>query len=431
MNRYCTILCLLVFSTLAVAQTGTVPPNCQDLNAHVDTAGNISIALSEFITNAATPGVSSVEVSITRSFGAAIYGPTVLGTLSSINLYVCPYLRETLKINVRNQGGACWSYLTMKQGNGPVLTGRSKDVFCFDPLAQGGHIDGKPPTAVIPCEGDVPATFVADWVTPYDCGAPFDPANDTAKVIYREYEAFDKKGNRGFTFDTIVVRRLPQIVPGDNAWCRERDSLYCGVVGKVGPYMIVDGPLWGDPGTQQQDCKPLFFVETEVGEDGKLHFYPAEFDEKCGVNVHVDYWAFDGDCPMSYKVNVEVKQSCIGPAISPAICNTTNFLNWASPVKWSFSRETQQQGIWFGDAGDPFRTDVWQQPSQVIDLSILKAENAADQMFIGTYNPHLDILGLTEACITIPQDGTLDFNFATFNHDPTDQIGYASKRSGN
>ncbi len=414
-------VCLSGLYSAIAAQDG---PNCRNLNAHIHPDGVARITMSELVTNSSVSFPATVTV--TNSFGGVVSGPELLAAGSVLDIEACAYRHQALKVTISNDGGTCWSSLTFKQGNLPVLVGRSKTVYCNDPLVSGGHILHTAPVAAIPCGEDLSATFVSDWVELYECGPFGTPANDTAKIIFREYEAFDKEGNRGFTYDTIVVLRLPQIVGGDNAWCRETDTLYCGHGSKVGPYMVVDGPLWGDPSTRQTECNPIFFVETEVDASGDLEFKPAAFDPKCGIVVHVDAWKFGSDgCAKTYKVDVEVKQSCAGAPVTPPICSTTDFLNWAHPAKWSYSRVTTQQGIWFGTVTAPFRTDVWNTTTQQLDYPALKAENAADQLFIGTYNPHQDIAGLTEACITIPQDGTLQFDYNTFLQTGADVVGYS------
>ncbi len=316
MNKYCTLLCLLFFSVGAVAQTGTVQPNCQDLNANVNAAGNATITLAEFVTNATT-GAATAEVTITRSFGATVYGPTVVAANTPIVINACPYLHETLKINVRNLGGNCWSYLSFKQGNGPVLQGRSKDVYCFDPLVAGGYIDGVPPTATIPCQSSEPATFVADWFETRECGAVGDPVNDTLKIIYREYEAFDKKGNRSVTYDTITVFRLPGLDPAVNLYCAEKDTTYCGE-GNPGPYIIYPERCNPDSFGLDQDndgvaCDTLYLL---LWDDSLGHYVLNPFldDTKCGVLSHLDYWDFGGTgCDEQSKYVLEVKQECVPP----------------------------------------------------------------------------------------------------------------------
>ena len=167
--------------------------------------------------------------------------------------------------------------------------------------------------ATVPCLGPVKANFVADWVDPYDCVL----GSDTAKIIYREFEAFGKDGKRGSAFDTIYVWRLPQLTP-NNIYCAERDTVYCGVGDSPGPFMVVDSiNPWTGMATGFCDTLPFLNI-TSV--DGVLECTPASFDPKCGIAVHVDKWKFEDHCSPQYKVTVEVKQTCWG---APDICAVT------------------------------------------------------------------------------------------------------------
>ncbi len=331
MSKYCTLIFALFFALYAEAQTGTAEPNCQDLNVYLDANGDARFRVREFLTNAAS-GASSAEITITTTYGAVVYGPTVRSTNQTIVLPACAYKDLQLKINVRNQAGSCWSYLTFKQSNGPVLQGRSKEIYCFDPLIKGGHIDDEPPMAVIPCVDAVSATFVADWVTPYECLGPFDPANDTSKIIYREYEAFDKKGNRGFVFDTLIVFNLPAIsvLTTENAYCAEKDTTYCGE-GFAGPFMIYPercepDSVGVDADMDGSGCDTLYFL---VYDDSMEMWVPNPVfeDYKCGISVHADKWVFDDDCQPQYKYILDIKQECVPPiqticTVDPALAAT-------------------------------------------------------------------------------------------------------------
>ncbi len=321
MTKFYTVLFALVMGFSANAQSPNVSPNCRDLNANVDSLGNATIAFSDFVANYTAV---SADVTITRSFGGIVHGPTPLSGNASIVLPVCSYLGESLKINVSSQAGSCWSNLTFKQGNGPTIVGRAKDVYCFDPLIEPGqHIDDEPPLATIPCEASEAATFVADWVTPYACGGPFDPLNDTLKVILREYEAFDKAGNRGFAFDTITVFRLPAIEPTVNIYCAEKDTTYCGQ-GNAGPFMVY--PERCDPATFGSDqdgdgslCDTIYFL---VYDDslGRYHLNPFLDDTKCGLLSHLEYWNFgSGGCEEQSKYTLELKQECVPPRVGTCL----------------------------------------------------------------------------------------------------------------
>src|SRR5690606_25148150 len=117
--------------------------------------------------------------------------------------------------------------------------------------------------------------------------------SDTAKIILREFEAFDKQGNRGSGFDTIIVYRLPAIEAEEglvqNVYCAEKDSIYCGYVAPddcVGPFMIVPernpltGDIDGDFDGDGEICDTICLVNVRNGPDG-LIFEPVQLDPKC------------------------------------------------------------------------------------------------------------------------------------------------------
>ncbi|MDH3651122.1 MAG: hypothetical protein OEQ53_15650, partial [Saprospiraceae bacterium] len=312
------------------AQTG---PNCGALNASLNIDGEANFTVYEFVTNTACMGASNpatepLTLTITNSFGGLVpFYVNGAGTYTIfdvacddvITLNACNLLTQELKLNVSNGGGACWAPLTFKQSNGPILECAPYWLWCLDPQVgdyglfidwaygdQDGeyepHEDYK--EAYIPCFGTVRADFVADWVDPHDCVL----GDDTAKVIYREFEAFDKEGRRGSCFDTIYVWRLPQIT-FENIYCAERDTVYCGA-GSDGPFMLVP-EVDKYTGMQGPGCDTLYFLDIDT-EDGMLVFEPQSFDSKCGIQVHVDAWKFEDHCNPQYKVDIEVKQTCYG-----------------------------------------------------------------------------------------------------------------------
>jgi hypothetical protein len=209
-----------------------------------------------------------------------------------------------LKVTISNALGSCWSTLTLKESSGPLFeTGRKFDLWCYDEnvtdiskyLKAYGY-----PQAVVPCLGPVETKFVADWITAYDCVPGI---QDTAKIIYREFEAFDKLGRRSSVVDTIIVYRLPKF-HSESFFCPGNLIVNCGDTSDfLSPAAIFNnGTLSGF----------LEFIRM-TNLDGDLQFYPVELDPKCGLQVHVDYWKFgNSGCQQEYKVAVELKQSCPG-----------------------------------------------------------------------------------------------------------------------
>ena len=289
--------------------------NCVSLNLSVGPTNMVAFRLDELV-----PGANCSEnhiVQIENAFGGPVYYAENLLRNSVISFGACTYLGQELKATVTNEAGeSCWGYLTLKQSDGPLFVpGRVADVWCTDSLVAYGHIDNQIPLAYIPCVGTLQSSFVADWVVPYDC----EPDQDTAKIIYREYEAFDKQGRRGTVSDTIVVFRLPQLT-NESLFCLENSTIYCS-----------DTTNWNGPIAffAKGGILPslsLDLIDLGFDENGDLKFSPVELDPKCGLQVHVDSWKFEGNsCEQQYKVAIELKQSCPGGmnniAVSPPATN--------------------------------------------------------------------------------------------------------------
>ena len=407
--QYVQILLLALIG--AVSAYGQVGPNCTHINASVGLDDTARVTVAELITNIATieTNLQTVDILIEGSYGQRIFYQQGLVGMDEIALYACPLLGQQLKVNasITGGGGSCWSYLTFKQGNAPIVMGRSKTVYCFDPLVHGGDIHGIPPMALVPCRGTEDATFVADWIDARACivDSLGTPGNDTAKIIFREYEAFNKDGQRGVGFDTIYVLRLPQITV-DNAFCPERDTVYCGVGGKLGPYMVVGREFEYGAMDLIDRYQAVSFIETNFNETtGLLEFAPAEFDPKCGISVHVDAWLVgDAECSSQYRVEVEIKQSCWGtPGLYTGIglSDITNFADTYHPKHWVYARNT---------GGDITINGSNQSPLSAFDGTSddlnpdVKLINSA-----GATSVDIDDASM---CIQVPQDGDLMFNVA-------------------
>ena len=282
----------------------SAPLNCRDINVSIDPFGDARFALSDLIMGASCSELLNVMIS--TSGGQIIHQDFDLSRSDMILLSdVCPYSGQELIIMLTyaSSGLSCQSRLSFGPANGPAfMPGRVANVWCTDSLVSGGDIDDMAPEAYIPCFGPVESHFVADWVVPYDC----EEDQDTAKVIYREYEAFDKEGKRASVFDTIVVFRLPQI-HNESIFCSESTTLYCGdTSGWQGPtaFFAKGGIL---------PVLSLDLIDVGYDENGDLDFSAIELDPKCGLQVHVDYLKFTEDpCEQQYKVTIELKQSCSG-----------------------------------------------------------------------------------------------------------------------
>ncbi len=292
---------VLNLSATPVEVPGCVP-NCRDLNVSLNIEGQIQFTLRDLLVNeqACNRGVISV---LTRN-QHHLLGPINVDIDDLVSTDACEYLGQVLKVKVQTDKGVCTSELTIKSQNVPVISGESHDTWCFDsivssPNAYVKYIGGK--QAKVACQLEpIPAHFVSDWVDfPMEdtCG------NDTLKIIYREFEAFDKSGVRGVVVDTIVVFRPPKI-HNESVFCLERSEIYCSDPQSFqSPILVLGNSSLGSF---------EFQLVKAINVAGELQFVAAEFGDKCGLQVNVDHWRLTDDCEQLHKVVVDLKQSCYG-----------------------------------------------------------------------------------------------------------------------
>lgn len=317
---------MLVLMHFGVFSQGV--PNCRDINASVDEFGMITVAPMDFITNIST-GIDTVTVSISGELGETIYGPVRVATTDPISIPACIYIGKSLKVNIANTSGACWSNLSVKKVYGPYIQGRVFDVYCFDTLVRH-PVTG--PMVIDACGGVTSARYVTDWLIPYTCVPGI---QDTVKVILREWEAIGKDGIRGVGFDTIVVFYLPEITD-QNIYCADKDTVYCNdLSGFTGPFISIPGvPL--NPAT----CLDLPLLKaTDYDKDGILEFTTNELNDLCDFDLHLDWELFEVDCSKQYKITIDIKQSCYGAAQTSCIVpfpagTPPNFAENIGPGYW-------------------------------------------------------------------------------------------------
>ncbi len=311
LHRRSRYLLMMAASLLAGWSSAQVGPNCTHINASVGSDDTARVLVRELVTNADAIRAQgdSLTIEIKGSYGQRILYMEDVGADYEITMYACPYIGRQLTVNVSITGGgngACWSYLTFKQYNAPEIVGASYNVYCLDPAVTLTPDDEDYPLpiplAMIPCQNqDEEAEFVADWLAYVNnsCEAIGTEAEDTVKVILREFEAFSKDGHRGVGYDTIVVFRLPEITRA-NTYCAPRDTIYCED-DKVGPFMVVNDLRPTGAETAANDfCDTICFISDYI-------------DPKCGISVHVEVADFaDHGCMEQTRYTVEIKQSCYG-----------------------------------------------------------------------------------------------------------------------
>lgn len=200
--------------------------NCRNISTSPDQNGLIDFRLDEIV-----PGANCIvehELTLESESGQIIAHLQNLIASSEISFSACDLTGSEVKAIVRNRDGqTCWSRIRIDEATQVQLEScRKMSLWCFSKAV--GDISayeetyGKP-LALRPCLGVQPSIFVADWInTDFEC------TNDTLKVIFREYEAFDKNGHRANTFDTLIIFRSPRI-DISNTFCSDSDTLQCGV----------------------------------------------------------------------------------------------------------------------------------------------------------------------------------------------------------
>jgi hypothetical protein len=264
------VLASLLLFFGAVSASAQAGPNCTNINAALDENGNVNVDVQEFVTNC-TDALAAGNFSYTvyNQFNGIVAHQNIANCDDPISFSACGALGRTYKVKFTNPLGSCWSDLTFKQSNGPLLMGNTYHLYCLEEEVgdiglyldrfYGDNDDVYEPSvdhknAYIPCFDPTAADFVADWVDPFPC----DIGVDTAKIIYREFEAYDKNGNRGYVFDTIYVYRLPELTDM-NVYCAERDTAYCGESASGGPYMVAP-ELDSMTGLPTGECDTLYFL---------------------------------------------------------------------------------------------------------------------------------------------------------------------------
>ncbi len=287
-----------------------LPPYCPSINCYLE----LSTSLGPNCLLTITPEMFIIgEVPSWQLRYMTIELRTLDGLLISGNTLDARYLGHTIQVivTVAVPGcdmGTCMTMLTLKGNKQPRIVGSDTyTVYCTDPLLEldpGSATYAYKPTAEI-CSGSVgPVEYVGDWIDAYECD------NDTAKVIIREWQVFASDGTRATAIDTIIVLRYPEI-DLRHIYCGLKDTVYCSdTLSQVGPFITVDSMNSGI-------CDTTYLVEVhDVDQDGMLEFVPKQFASKCGLKVHVDYEKFGAGCDVQYKVVVDIKQDCFGPAQS-------------------------------------------------------------------------------------------------------------------
>ncbi len=122
--------------------------------------------------------------------------------------------------------GTCEATIVLDKPNACLIKNTlDTTVYCIDPFLALDPMDPaypKPELVNVCNSAELKLELSPDWIMPVSC----DEANDTAEVIFREWTATTKDGERCVGVDTIVVMRLPKLTPEAFIGTAE-DTVYC------------------------------------------------------------------------------------------------------------------------------------------------------------------------------------------------------------
>src|SRR5690606_3470737 len=220
------ILPLLVLFLWTIPQeVDAQQPNCAQFSPAINQNGYAVVGPDDFVSNPNAVDYP-LTVHILNQWGGLAFPEFILYADDTYMLNVCNYLGKTLQFSVSTTSleGAKYTCnlgqmilngtpgVVLTSGLGTTVTGPNVgygkiNVYCGTNVPTTGPYI---PTAVSPCGGRATAPVLQpDWVMPYPCNIE----SDTAKVVYRTWESYDKEGRLATWTDTIVYFRLPLLTP--------------------------------------------------------------------------------------------------------------------------------------------------------------------------------------------------------------------------
>ncbi len=212
--------------------TNLSQPNCSAFSPSISENGQAVFGAPDLLSNYASTAYP-ITVTFLNRWGGVIGEYELVDFCDTDTMIVCANLGTEIEFSVANSLGSCAKGFMRLNGTpgvvltsamapdttNPAVTHGRINVYCGDIPAPADYV----PTAVSPCGGRATAPQVQpDWIMPFPC----DVENDTAEVIFRTWESYDKEGRLTTLTDTIVVFRLPRLTPGAFVGTFE-DSFYC------------------------------------------------------------------------------------------------------------------------------------------------------------------------------------------------------------
>ncbi len=290
-------------------------PNCGVLSPAILPGGHILVSGQDFVSNQAG---YPLTVSIYNQWGGLVPGwpHTFEYPSTTYSWAACNYQEQNLEFSVTNNLGTCHQGQIRLNGSpGVFLTSAMQPdaelpaidtgllyVYCGNVPAPEEYIPG----VVVPCSGGIGVRsgysvprVQPDWIMPIPCNEE----SDTAEIIFRTWESYDKDGRLYTLTDTIVVFRLPKLTPG--AFVGEAEEVYeCDLIVEtrtVEPFKRFDS--WKQPVGLHEYERP------HTGLQGVTYEIPATIilvslanAFKQGPTVYLEYL----ECEILRKANGDV-----------------------------------------------------------------------------------------------------------------------------
>ncbi len=223
--------------------------NCKEIVPGITFDGLIEVKVSDIAAGANSK--PEHDILVKNGWGGVIwsgYGLTK-DDLILPDFDICPYFAKTLTVEINNGVGTCIGKMRINNTPPVLLTTRFEEgqtgaqyglptaqvsngklvTYCGYVPSPSRHT----PIVTVPCEnslgdGAYGLTTQPDWIMPRLC----DLTNDTAEIIYRTWEVFNKDDEITTLTDTIIVLRLPAFAPESFIGFQE-DTVYCEIENNI------------------------------------------------------------------------------------------------------------------------------------------------------------------------------------------------------
>ncbi len=224
-------LLLVVLSLVSRAQV----PNCIEINASIDLEGFTTIEVDELISNIADVAPVSITIRIPNSFVLAELPEAMPGDVMTFE--GCSYRTSDVRVYVSNSAGGCEAPLSFVESP-PIGYGYHDTVYCHEaldwsknmlPLKLDDSLQFKSSCRGEITYGDIKKNPDQYYSNIWQQDMPCDTTEEVSICCryIKEFEYFDKSGNRIVKHDTLSILHYPKITP-DRLIVDQEDTIYCG-----------------------------------------------------------------------------------------------------------------------------------------------------------------------------------------------------------